>query len=115
MNCVDQPCLAPTTALQSTFSQHVLAEITVNNVSGQALVDTGSTNSYLNKEFMKTNKLPYKIIKYFANMADVSLKIEICGVSYLDLIFLEHHCKNFKFYVMSNLIADSIIDDLLQV
>ena len=90
LNCVDQPCLAPTTALQSTFSQHVLAEITVNNVSGQALVDTGSTNSYLNKEFMKTNKLPYKIIKYFANMADVSLKIEICGVSYLDLTFLEH-------------------------
>ena len=48
-------------------------------------------------------------------MADVSLKIEIFGVSYLDLIFLEHHYKNFKFYVMSNLIADSIIgDDLLQ-
>ena len=43
---VDQPCLAPTTALRSTFSQHVLAEITVNNISGQALVDTGSTNSY---------------------------------------------------------------------
>ena len=48
-------------------------------------------------------------------MADISLKIEISGVSYLDLTFLEHHYKNFKFYVMSNLIADSIIgDDLLQ-
>ena len=48
-------------------------------------------------------------------MADVSLKTEICGVSYLDLTFLEHHYKNFKFYVMSNLIANSIIgDDLLQ-
>ena len=35
LNCVNQPCLAPTTALRSTFSQHVLAEITVNNVSGQ--------------------------------------------------------------------------------
>ena len=115
LNCVDQPCLAPTTALRSTFSQHVLAEITVNNIFGQALVDTGSTNSYLNKEFMKRNKLPYKIIKYFANMANVSLKTEVCGVSYLDLTFLEHHYKNFKFYVMSNLIADSIIgDDLLQ-
>ena len=115
LNCVDQPCLDPTMALRFTFLQHVLAEITVNNVSGQALVDTGSTNSYLNKEFMKRNKLPYKTIKYFANMADVSLKTEICGVSYLDLTFLEHHYKNFKFYVMSNLIADSIIgDDLLQ-
>ena len=110
-NCVNQPCLAPTTALRSTFSQYVLAEITVNNVSGQALVDTGSTNSYANKDFMKRNKLSYKTIKYFANMADVSLQSEICGVSYLDQTFLEHHYKNFKFYVMSNLIADSIIGD----
>ena len=48
-------------------------------------------------------------------MANVSFKTKICGVSYLDLTFLEHHYKNFKFYVMSNLIADSIIgDDLLQ-
>ena len=97
LNCVDQPCLAPTTALRSTFSQHVLAEITVNNISGQALVDTGSTNSYLNKEFMKRNKLPYKTIKYFANMANVSLKTEICSVSYLDLTFLEHHYKILNF------------------
>ena len=49
------------------------------------------------------------------SVANVSLKTEICSVSYLDLTFLEHHYKNFKFYVMSNLIADSIIgDDLLQ-
>ena len=31
-------------------------------------------------------------------MADVSLKTEICGVSYLDLTFLEHHYRNFKIY-----------------
>ena len=49
LNCVDQHCLAPTTTMRSTFSQHVLAEITVNNISGQALVDTGSTNSYRSK------------------------------------------------------------------
>ena len=41
-------------------------------------------------------------------MADIFLKTKICGLSYLDLHFLEHHYKNFKFYVMSNLIADSI-------
>ena len=58
LNCADQSCLAPTTALRSTFSEHVLAEITVYNISGQALVDTGSTKSYLNKEFVKRNKVP---------------------------------------------------------
>ena len=43
----------------------------------------------------------------------MSLKTEICGVSYLDLTFLEHHYKSFKFYVMSNLIADSVIGNVL--
>ena len=61
LNRIDQPCLAPTTTLRSTFSEHVLAEITLNNISGQALVDTGSTNRYLNKEFVKRNKFLYKI------------------------------------------------------
>ena len=115
LNCVDQPCLASTTALRFSFSEHVLAEIIVNSMSGLTLVDTGSTNSYLSKEFGKINKLPYKTIKYFPNMADISLKTEICGVSYSDLTFLEHHYKNSKYYVMSNRIPDSIIgDDLLQ-
>ena len=95
-------------ALRSTFSEHVLVEVTVNKISGQVLVDTGSTNSYLTKEFVKRNKLPFK------TTTNVSLKTEICGVSYLDLTFLEQHYKNFKFFVMSNLIAYSIIgDDLL--
>ena len=74
LNCVDRPCLAPTMALRSTFSQHVLAEITVNNISGQALVDTGSTNCYLNKEFMKRNKISYKTIKYIWPMYLLKLK-----------------------------------------
>ena len=46
-------------------------------------------------------------------MADVSLETEICGFSYLDLTFLEHHYIIFKFYVMSNLIADLIIRNYL--
>ena len=55
LNRVDQPCLASTTALRFTFSEHVLAEITVNNVIAQALVDISSTNSYQSKEFVKRN------------------------------------------------------------
>ena len=34
INCVDQSCLAPTTVLRCTFSEHVLARITVNDISG---------------------------------------------------------------------------------
>ena len=56
-NCVGQPSLATTTALQSTFSNHVLAEITLNNITTQALVDISSTSSYVNEEFVKKAQL----------------------------------------------------------
>ena len=54
-------------------------------------------------------------MKYVANLANVSLQTEICGVCYLNLIFMGECYNDFKFNVMPNLIADSIIgDDLLQ-
>ena len=114
-NCVGPPSLATTTALQSTFSKHVLADIIVNNKTAQALIDTGSTNSYINEEFLNKHDLCYKSLNYVANMANVTLQTEIIGVCFLNLTFMENQYKNFKFFVMPNLIADSIIgDDLLQ-
>ena len=48
-------------------------------------------------------------------MANLSLETEICRVCYLILTFVGNLYKNFKFYVMPNLICDAIIgDDLLQ-
>ena len=114
-NCVGPPSLATTTALQSTFSKHVLADIIVNNKTAQALIDTDSTNSYINEEFLNKHDLCYKSINYVAIMANVTLQTEIIGVCFLNLTFMENQYKNFKFFVMPNLIADSIIgDDLLQ-
>ena len=110
-----KPLLALATNLQSTFSEHVLTAIRINNIDAHALVDTGSTNSYICKHFAKQHGLNYKSIKFAANMANSSLITEICGVSYLNLTFVGNFYKNFKFYVMPNLICDAIIgDDLLQ-
>ena len=50
-------------------------------------------------------------MKYVANLANVSLQTEICGVCYLNLIFMGQCYNDFKFNVMPNLIADSIIGD----
>ena len=98
------------TNLQSNFSEHVLTAICINNIDAHALVDTSSTNS-----FAKQHGLNYKSIKFAANMANLSLKSEICGMCYLNLTFVGNLYKNFKFHVMPNLICDTIIgDDLLQ-
>ena len=101
--------------LQSTFLEHVLKAIRINNIDAHALVNTGSTNSYICKNFSKQHGLNYKSIKFAANMASSSLKTEICSVCYLNLTFFGNLYKNFKFHVMPNLICDAIIgDDLLQ-
>ena len=116
-NCsIARPSLATMTDLQSTFSRHVLAEITINdNIVTQALVDTGSTNSYISEDFVKKPNLRFKSVKHVANMANSTLQTEIAGICFLNLIFLQHNYSNLKFYVMPNLIADSIIgDDVLQ-
>ena len=103
------------TKLQSTFSEHVLTTICINNIDAHALVDTGSKNSYIYKNFAKQHDFNYKSVKCAANMANSSFKIEICGVRYLNLIFVGNFYKNFKFHVMPNLICDAIIgDNLLQ-
>ena len=122
-NCVGQPTLpdehsttlASLESLQSTCSHHVLAEIEIKGLYANALVDTGSTNSYIDQKFAKRHSLPYKAIHGVANMASSTLQAEICGVSYLDLTFSGNFYKNLKFHVMPNLIADAIIgDDILQ-
>ena len=42
-------------------------------------------------------------------MADVSLQTEISGVCCLNLMFMKNLNKNFKFYMISHLISDSIL------
>jgi len=114
INCIEHHVLA-SAALQSTFPPQVLTEVTVNNKTAQALIDTGSTCSYISQDFVKKYKLRYKQAKILANMANSSLQTEITGVCYLNLKFLDYAYKDCKFYVMSDLIADSIIgDDILQ-
>ena len=72
-------------------------------------------NLYINESFATQHDLRFKSAKFTANVANSPLKMKICGVCYLSLTFVGNSYKNFKFYVMSNSVADAIIgDDLLQ-
>ena len=86
-----------------------LTAIRINNIDAHALVDTGSINSYICKYFATQHDINYKCIKFARNMANLSLKAEICGVCYLNLSFVSNFYKNFMFHVMPNLICDAII------
>ena len=91
LSCVSKPLLASVTNLQSTFSEHVLTAIRINNIDVHALVDTGNTNSYICKNFSKQHGLNYKSIKFAA------------GVCYLNLNFVGNLYNNYKFHVQPNL------------
>ena len=86
-----------------------LTAIRINNIDAHALVDTGSTNSYICKYFATQHNINYKCIKFAGNMTNSSLKAEICGVCYLNLSFVSKFYKNFVFHVMPNLICDAMI------
>ena len=60
--------------LTVNFFGTLLTAIRINNIDAHALVDTGSTNSYICKNFAKQHGLNYKSIKFAANMANSSLK-----------------------------------------
>ena len=80
LSCVSKPFLASVTNLQSTFSEHVLTAIRINNIDAHVLVDTGSTNSYICQNVTMQHGLNCKNIKLAANMANSSLRTEICNV-----------------------------------
>ena len=50
--CMNSPCLSSLSALHSSFPKHVIANVKVNDIVARALIDTGSTNSYLSKSFV---------------------------------------------------------------
>ena len=118
LTCVSKPLLASVTNLQSTFSEHILTAIRINNIDAHALVDTSNTNGYICKNFAKQHGLNHKSIKFAANMANSSLKTEILWRVLFEFDFClatSTLYKNFRFYVMPILICDAIIgDDLLQ-
>ena len=113
--CVNSPCLSSLSALRSSFPKHVNANVKINDIVARALIDTGSTNSYLSKSFVDQNHITYTSLRFVANMANTSLKTEIHGICNVKLQFSQHAYEQVEFFIMPDLVSDVIIgDDLLK-
>lgn len=106
---------ASITAAAPGSLQRSVIDVTVNNVPLKALIDTGSSLSFINRVLLKTchiKTLPYhgKI-----SMANSSLSTDIRGQCKVNLCVGDNVYKNVTFLIMSNLCSDIIIGhDILQ-
>ena len=114
-SCVNSPCLSSLSTLHSSFPKHVITSVEVNDVAARALIDTGSTNSYLSKSFVDQNHINYTSLRFVANMANTSLITEIYGICNVKLQFSRRLYEQVEFFIMPDLVCDVIIgDDLLE-
>ena len=71
--------------LQSTFLN--MQQFKLTTYDANALVDTGTTNSCICKNFENQQNINYKSIKFATNVANLSLKPKSVACYYLSLSF----------------------------
>jgi predicted aspartyl protease len=83
--------------------------VEINGVELNALVDTGSSLSFINQTFVKRCKLQVK--PYFGriSMANSSLSSDIAGCCILTIKLHSHIYQNVDVLVMKNLCAEFLI------
>ena len=93
-----------------------LIKIKVNDKIGDALVDTGSTETYINKHFLSSIQVPIFPSTGYILMASTVLQSPISGHCFVDLEILDHKYKNMRLTVLPDLCADVIIGhDILRL
>ena len=81
----------------------------VNNKKAEALVDTGSSESFVSEQFVKSSKLYIARGKGQIFMASTSLHSNIAGYCHADIKLSNYEYPKAKLSVLPNLCADVII------
>lgn len=83
----------------------------INDYKANCLIDTGSSNSYINEDFVISHKLTINESsqKHKVSMASISLSTEIKGFVLADLSLVGHEYRNLKLSILPNLCADILI------
>lgn len=83
--------------------------VAINQISADALIDTGSSETYLNESFVLSNNLPIQPSKGYVSMAQTSLRAQSKGFCIVNLSILDHQYANVKISVLPDLCADIIV------
>ena len=108
-NAISGATLAPISASVVENSNKVLFDVKLNSVKARSLMDTGSSDCYIDKRFVKahTLKIYHKIGD--VTLAETSVKMPIQGQCTAKLNNANNEYPNVVFYVLNNLATDVII------
>ena len=110
------PSFAMITAGSNAFSENVKSDVKINDIAAKALVDTGSTHSYIDFKFANRNNINFKSCEGSVSMANTTLCSQVEGTCNARLIIQNSIYANSFFYVMKNLVSDVIIgEDILKL
>ena len=105
-----QPMFAALNAATGPYGlKNALIKILVNNIPVTALIDTGSSDSYLSSNISQREKWNLFPSKQVINMASTTLTKETQGHCFVKLQYEDRTYKNFKLSVLSDLCADVVL------
>ena len=92
-----------------------IIEILINNIKTAALVDTGSTNSFINLNFTRIHNIKIFLGGSTISMANSLIHSPVSGISYVDLDIKSQSHQNVKMSVLQNFCVHIIIgQDILK-
>ena len=107
--------LATLTNKSSPFSENVMSKVKLNGIVVDGLIDTGSTDSYVNYDVIDHFKLPFEKYLSTVSMANTSYTADVLGKCIVDLELNGQIYHKFCLSVMKDLTTDVIIgEDLLK-
>lgn len=109
------PTLATTLAASPSSLQQTVVKISVNDFSADALIDTGSSDSFICKQLANKFKLKIMPTKSTVSMAESSLKVNVIGYVIVNICLHNSRYDNIKLAVLKNLCTDVILgQDILR-
>ena len=101
--------LAAIIASAPSCLQPALLTIALNGVSTKALVDTGSSESFVSLAFAKLIKVKIEPSTNWISMATSTMATPSCGHCFVSLNYASNYYTQVKFSILKDLCADVIL------
>lgn len=101
--------LSAISAASPSSLRKATSPITINGFKAEALIDTGSSVSFINKSLVEILKLKIKPSRQTITLASLSHVSYVQGVCYVNIQLEKHQYKNQSLLIVNNLCADAII------
>ena len=106
----EYPFLAAVVASSPKCLEMAVVECKVNNSVAKGLIDSGSSESFMDLNFVRSNKLKYTSISDSkVNMASEAVSVNVVGYIYAEIRIDDRVYKNFKFSILNKLCSDVIL------